>query len=322
MNQKELFKNLTSSAGESPANHSVSQDSKKARRMIDTSGRACLKLLNTKNPLMSLSKMLVASSMWHSMMCVLTWKPKTTPRNRLLFQLAVSKLPIEEIESGSSVKDKKKSESPFWATPNSMDFLPPRDEDACSTNQKKRKGRKRSGNLREQVVHQSMWPTPNAWDSARGPRSKKNLLEKNHQINLITAVKDAETKDPIKMWPTPRAAKGMNMRMTEGLSNLVHKKYLETEVANQHIEVEKKKPGGHLNAEWVEWMMGYGAGYTDLKDEDPQTINDHHGFQDEPNVDRVVHGQEDKENRLKALGNSIVPQIARNIGIAILNDIK
>ena len=234
----------------------------------------------------------------------------------------MSKLPIEEIESGSSVKDKNKSESPFWATPNSMDFLPPRDEDACSTNQKKRKGRKRSGNLREQVVHQSMWPTPNAWDSARGPRSKKNLLEKNHQINLITAVKDAETKDPIKMWPTPRAAKGMNMRMTEGLSNLVHKKYLETEVANQHIEVEKKKPGGHLNAEWVEWMMGYGAGYTDLKDEDPQTINDHHGFQDEPNVDRVVHGQEDKENRLKALGNSIVPQIARNIGIAILNDIK
>lgn len=203
-----------------------------------------------------------------------------------------------------------------------MNFLPPRDEDACSTNQKNRKGRKRSGNLREQVVHQSMWPTPNAWDSARGPRSKKNLLEKNHQINLITAVKDAETKDPIKMWPTPRAAKGMNMRMTEGLSNLVHKKYLETEVANQHIEVEKKKPGGHLNAEWVEWMMGYGAGYTDLKDEDPQTINDHHGFQDEPNVDRVVHGQEDKENRLKALGNSIVPQIARNIGIAILNDIK
>ena len=104
MNQKELFKTSTSSAEASRANRSVLQARKKARKMTDTSGRTCMKLLNTKNPLGSLSKTLVASSMWHSMMCVLTWKPKVTPRNRLLFQLAVSKLPTEETESGSSEK--------------------------------------------------------------------------------------------------------------------------------------------------------------------------------------------------------------------------
>jgi hypothetical protein len=109
MTQQELFKNLTSSAEASPANRSVSQANKKARKTIDTSGHTCMQLLNQRNPLGSLSKTLVASSMWHSMMCVLTWKPKVTPRNRLLFQLAVSKLPTKETESGSSES--------LWPTP-------------------------------------------------------------------------------------------------------------------------------------------------------------------------------------------------------------
>ena len=61
-----------------------------------------------------------------------------------------------------------------------------------------------------------MLPTPNAWDGMRGPRSQKNLKEKNHQINLITALKDNESKKPVhqwmlenkKMYPTPRTGAG------------------------------------------------------------------------------------------------------------------
>jgi hypothetical protein len=63
----------------------------------------------------------------------------------------------------------------------------------------------------------------------------------------------------VKMFPTPRAAKGMNMRLTEGMANLRHKKYLETEVA--YLE---KAPGGYLNPTWVEWLMGYPTGHTEL----------------------------------------------------------
>ena len=88
-----------------------------------------------------------------------------------------------------------------------------------------------------------------------------SMIKGTHGWNLNAAVTDAESESPNRMWPTPRAAIGMHMKMTEGLSDLKHKKYLETEVANQHIEVEKKKPGGHLNADWVEWLMGYGQGY-------------------------------------------------------------
>ena len=41
-------------------------------------------------------------------------------------------------------------------------------------------------------------------------------------------------------------------------------------------------------------------------------------WQSEPNVDRVAHGVSGRIHRLKALGNSIVPQIAEEIGRAIM----
>ena len=38
----------------------------------------------------------------------------------------------------------------------------------------------------------------------------------------------------------------------------------------------------------------------------------------EPNVGRVAHGVSDRVDRLKGLGNAIAPQIAYQIGLAIL----
>ena len=92
-------------------------------------------------------------------------------------------------------------------------------------------------------------------------------------------MKVAEVGQQEQMWPTPRAAIGMTMTLSQGMANLRHKKYLETEVAYQ-----EKAPGGTLNPTWVEWLMGYPAGYTELK----------------------------------GLGNSIIPKIAEEIGKAII----
>ena len=49
-------------------------------------------------------------------------------------------------------------------------------------------------------------------------------------------------------------------------------------------------------------------------------LDGHHGFEVEPNIPRVAENIPDRVNRLKALGNSIVPQIIYHIGMAILEE--
>ena len=131
------------------------QDSKKERKTLDTSGRTCLKLLSTKDPLMSLSKMLVASSMWHSTRCALSWRVKATPQGRLYFGYT-SQCPTKEIESGVS-------ERTLWATPQltdgTRDQKPRAKEDP--TEAAKQRG---CSNLREQV-HENFWRTPTTMDA-------------------------------------------------------------------------------------------------------------------------------------------------------------
>ena len=311
--QLELSLKQTSTQPESHANPSALQEEKKARKTLDTSGRTCLKLLSTKDPLTRLSKMLVASSMWHSTRCVLSWKAKATPQGRLYFQLLASTPRTKDKESGAS-------ERTLWATPQLTD--------GTRINQKPRakedltEAAKQGGcsNLREQV-HEDLWPTPRATSRmAYAEKPSPSMIKGTHGWNLNAAVTDAESENPNRLWPTPRAAIGMHMKMSQGLSDLKHKRYLETEVAHDQIEVKKQQPGGHLNSDWVEWLMGYGQGYTDLNDNKKQTLEDHQGFYEEPEIDRVTHNQEDKVNRLKSLGNSIVPQIAYNLGLAIIED--
>lgn len=266
--QSELFPTMTSSAVASLVSRGVSRVEKKERKTTDTSGRTCLKLLNRKNPLMQLSKTLVASSTWHSTLCVLTWKPKVTPHNRLLFQLAVCKRPIEEIESGSSER--------MWATPQAMDGMrgdqKPRERSQLSEKAK-------AGgcvNLREQV-HQ-MWPTPRVSDTEGG------------------VVKNVELKD--------------------GSFSRTNKKGVRWGVKLKDAVSHVSK--GSLNPDWVEWLMGYGQGYTDPDNKDKFTLDSHQGFPNEPDIARVTTENQYRKDRLKALGNSIVPQIAYHIGNAIL----
>ena len=340
MIQKDLFQTTTFSVVDIRANRSRLQDLEKEKKMTGTSGRASLELLHKKDPLGSFAKMFMVTLPWVSTKCSLTWKVKATPQGRLLFLLVPKMLPTEEIDSGLSQK--------MWATPNTMDHLPPRSEEATKKMQEgHRKGRSRPSNLREQVDEKTMrlWPTPNAWDGSRGPRSKKNLIEKDHQINLISAVKDAQDPEPVHLWPTPTAnqagegeflnklttkngeppkrgeraynpetgqhvqvtlnravkmwptpmardykgarkpetLKNAGRTPTNSLPDMVAHQMWPTPTANEHHagrtwqgqmqkmlgnhpDLGKTKTSGSLNPTWVEWLMGYPKGWTDLKD--------------------------------------------------------
>jgi hypothetical protein len=96
---------LTSSPAASPASRSLQLALDVERPMTVTSGRKCLELYDLQNPngssLRTCVAYLLGTKDWYSSKSVLTWKPKVTKSNRLLFQLSPSTLRTGETESGS-----------------------------------------------------------------------------------------------------------------------------------------------------------------------------------------------------------------------------
>ena len=183
----------TSSQEDTLANLSPSQVEKKVKKIRDTSGQSILDLSKNSGQLGLLEKMLVDTLNSVSTPLSRTWKVKTTPLGRLVFQLRASAPTTKEKESG-------------------------------------------------------LWRTPDA-HGGRGPSSEKRMkmkLEKKMPISLNDQVAHPH------LVPTPTA-----------------RDHKDTGV-NMNYEKAKKKgrlaghAGGSLNPTWVEWLMGYPSGWTDL----------------------------------------------------------
>ena len=235
----------TSSQADTLANLSPSQVEKKVKKIQDTSGQKCLDLSKNSGRLGLLEKMLVdtLNSVWTPYSR--TWRVKVTPQGRLVFQLR------------ASVQTTKEKGFGLWATPNTMDHLPQRSPESVKKQMTTaRKGRTRPSNLREQVdpTIVKMWRTPDA-HSGRGPSSKTRMkmkLEKGMPISLNDQVAHPNLMWPTQKFPTPTARDWRDAG------------------PNVNYEKVKKKgrlaghSGGSLNPTWVEWLMGYPKGWTDL----------------------------------------------------------
>ena len=146
------------------ASLSPSQVEKKVKKIQDTSGQSILDLSKSVGQLGLLEKMLVDTLNSVSTPLSRTWRVKTTPLGRLVFQLRASAPTTKEKESG-------------------------------------------------------LWPTPNASDN----RDRGNLSD-------------------------PAVQRRIAMGKQVGLT----------------MAVKDQKGGGSLNPTWVEWLMGYPSGWTDL----------------------------------------------------------
>jgi hypothetical protein len=200
-----MEKNLemqTSLLEASLANPGQLQELKKAAKMTEISGTKWLGLLKTYGLDGSLAKMCQAllQCQWVSEEVSLTWKVSDTKPSHILFQLQPSTPSIDECDAG------------LWATPNTMDHLPPRSEEGTmKLMEGQRKGRTKPGNLREQVDEQTMslykqtsstlWPTPTTQEIEH---PEAELTPNNRRLS-----KDGQTShslnlaDSVKMWPTP-----------------------------------------------------------------------------------------------------------------------
>ena len=209
------------------ASHSPLPGSVEARRMTVTSGRKCCGLCRKSGPLGSLARMLLESSIWNSTRCLLIWKVRVTAAKHLLFQLAASMPPISE------------TDAQFWPTPTAQDAK----NATLPVSQLTR------DSLPGAVLR--MWPTPSASDCGR--TAIHPCLTKNGTIRHIgkTGNQSYARLDAVAaLFPTPKANCGnhpSNAPNRQGSPDL------------------QSVCGGSLNPTWVEWLMGFPIGWTDLE---------------------------------------------------------
>jgi len=281
---------------DSHANRSVSQVNKKEEMTTDISGQKCLDSLKKSNPSSLLERMckdlLTSKTAWSSDRCKMTWKVKVSKSNVSLYQLQASVLGTKDIGSG------------LWATPNTMDYLPPRS--AAGTKklmEGHRKGRTKPSNLREQVDPETMrmYPTPRS----SGQEDAETLIKRKGekaaaQHNLTANVQmfptpsaneqqyrlkgntqaskclEAMARRGEIMWPTPSASCQLDVvappetvkKNSSGWS--VTRVGTGTKFGAKLNDVVNKvnqpiEPGGKLNPTFVEFLMGFPENWTKIE---------------------------------------------------------
>ena len=222
------------------ASHSALPGSAGARMMTVTSGQKCSELFTNCGPLGSLVKMCLESSIWHSTRCFLTWKRKVTKSNVSLFQLAVS-MPRT---NGNDV--------PLWPTPSTGASL-------CGG----------TGNFK---TLQRMAAAGIITEEERRQLSQGNGGKTNP--DFVEWMMGYEQKFT-ELLPTPRASdyKGAALdRYWMPSSQIIHvERERESRPRGRYrsqlcelIEVSPWGKIGPMNPAWVEWLMGFPIGWTDL----------------------------------------------------------
>ena len=207
----------------------VTPGSEKARKMTATSGRNILGWFKKSDPVGLLVRMLLDTSLWASTTCLLTWKVKDTPRGRLFYQLVPSVPDTDEI--GFSL----------WRTPaaananqgpKSKEFY----EHCLRTGQS-------TVTLVDEVRHNpgKMWPTPRA--NKIGGESSPGFSPTLEQT--------------VKMWPTPTTNDANNATLPPAAEDW-------DIIPGALMREGYTKEDGQLNPEWVEVLMNFPIGWTEV----------------------------------------------------------
>lgn len=227
-------------------NRSLLPGCEDARKMTISSGDTCLESGKTTGSVGLLEESCLKSLIWDSGMVLLTWKHKVTKQGNIIFQLGIAKPNASE-------------DDPLWRTPSaqdpgvSIDRLVTKDGDPTQLGQRaydKTTGRLAQCGLTQQV---QMWSTPRESDGSGGAASRR-ITGNDHRHQL---------REEVFMWPTPRSSewKGVGPLGSKSHDHMFKRSYLCATVQ----ETEQKT--GALNPNWVEWLMGFPNGWTDLTDD-------------------------------------------------------
>ena len=221
---------LTLSPGDTLASRLALPGNGRARTMTAISGRKCIGSWTRSGPLGSLERMLLGTSAWGSMTCFLTWSASTTPAGRLLFRLVPSTPRTDATGFG------------LWQTPVADDAP---DREAGKINN--RGEPKLSGQVK-------LWPTPKS--SPSGPDFARMDRPESGGHDLATAV---------ALWLTPLVRDARTMAGAAAMPGRQGGETLAETIAETEGMDGQDRIGGSLNPPWVEWLMGFPEGWTDLE---------------------------------------------------------
>ena len=245
MTQMDLFPIATSSQQDTHASHFHLPGSAEAQKMTDISGHTYFPLFKPSDPLGAFSRMFMGMSLWASTKCYLTWKGKASPQGRSLFQLVPLTHLTDETEFGSSPE--------MWATPTASSGEPPKKTEGWTWTGLywiNDKGEKKQTRLKDQVA---MWPTPRACTAMAAENIHNRVNDKFPNLETVVAR---------TMWLTVTARDYKGGRTPETLAKAGRN---ETNSLPDAVNAQMGTTGS-LNPQWVEWLMGYPEGWTDLED--------------------------------------------------------
>lgn len=249
---------LTSSPGEYPANRGLWLDYDAAPQTSATSGQRCCALLTSTSPLSCLLRMCLASSAWRSTAYSLTWTPAGTKRGRLYFRLRLLARRTDVSASSS------------WATPDTRNA-----QDGTHLRREAREALERGSNHAMSLHHQvAMWTA----------RQERTLREKGIYNGLPLNV-------AVKMWPTPRAAHDAGphsgaadslwqatrqpqaMWSTPAAQDIKNATCPASQATLDTLPGDLLRAGerGKLNPQWVESLMGFPEGWTEISETTAKT---------------------------------------------------
>ena len=231
---------LTLFQEDSRVNHFPLPGSKEARMMTVTSGLKCLESYENSGPLGSLVRMCLGSSVWHSTKRLLTWKVKGTKSSVSLFQLAVS------------MPRTKEKDSLLWPTPSTGAAL-------C--------GGTRNFKHLQELADAGIITEAERRNLSQGNGGKTNPefiewlmgYEKKFTDLIPTPTATDYKGGSLSRYWTPKHSQVVQVerereRTRRGYDGLLR----------SFIEVSPRGRIGRLNPTWVEWLMGFPTGWTDL----------------------------------------------------------
>lgn len=250
------------------ASHSAQQVNETVQPTPGTYGPRCLELLAQFDPESHSWKTYGVITLWDLTVCLPTLPKLGMTLNGKLFQRSAWERPI--LDSGSFVwPTPMASDSHYRLTGNSqashnLQAMAAKGElttiwptPTAHPDNSNKNGKFKNPTLGDAV---RMWPTPTTQEVEHpdmkltpSNRRKSKNGKGSHSLNLA---------DSVRFWPTPRSNSAMASLITPEIAN-DPKRFpnLETVVGRQM----SAGAGGRLNPVWVEWLMGFPLGWTDLE---------------------------------------------------------